>query len=92
MLRYLPADVAGLHLQKMPLEVGIDIDSMASRTEGFSGADLSALAREAGLRAMSRNAERVCKVDLEGAMADTRPSITKEMMEFYERFKAGKAR
>lgn len=73
----------------MPLDADIDFEGIASRTGGFSGADLSGLAREAGLRAMARDGEKVALADVEGALADIRPSITKEMLAFYESFEAG---
>ncbi|KAJ2796237.1 hypothetical protein H4R20_005596 [Coemansia guatemalensis] len=52
-----------LHIngRKMPLGSDVDIDDLASRTEGFSGADMANIAREAALLALrhSIDAQRV---------------------------------
>jgi transitional endoplasmic reticulum ATPase len=41
-----------VHTREKPLESGLDLESLAGRTEGFSGADLEGLCREAGLAAI----------------------------------------
>lgn len=39
----------------MPLGVDFDVSAIAAKTNGFSGSDLAALCREAGISAMSKN-------------------------------------
>jgi transitional endoplasmic reticulum ATPase len=41
-----------VHTREKPLQSGLDLESLAGRTEGFSGADLEGLCREAGLAAI----------------------------------------
>ena len=82
-------DILSIHFKKMPVGPSVDFGEISGRTEGFSGADLAGLARESGLRAMTREAAQVEACDVEGALQDIRPSITGEMLAFYERFEAG---
>ena len=60
--------------------------TVAKDAEGFSGADLEALVREAGLNAMRKdiNTAIVTKKDFEDALKNSRPSVTNEMNAFYE--------
>jgi transitional endoplasmic reticulum ATPase len=48
-----------VHSKKMPLE-GVDLEDIASRTDGYVGADLYALCREAAIKAYreDRNAQK----------------------------------
>ncbi|WP_205698582.1 AAA family ATPase [Conexibacter sp. SYSU D00693] len=58
-----------LHTARMPT-VGVDLDVLAARTEGYAPADLKALCQEAALAAMSRGAEaQVTMEDFEAALA-----------------------
>jgi transitional endoplasmic reticulum ATPase len=40
-----------IHTAKMPLATDVDLEGLASRTEGYTGADLENLVRRAGLQA-----------------------------------------
>lgn len=51
--------ILDVHVRKIPLEEGIDFDSIAASTAGFSGADLANLVNEAAMRAASEHKERV---------------------------------
>lgn len=48
------AEILHIHTRGMPLEPDVDIADLASRTHGFVGADLQALAKEAAMRAVRR--------------------------------------
>ena len=50
-------DILKIHTKGMPLK-DVDIESLVNETEGFSGADLKALAREAGLNAIRKNLDK----------------------------------
>lgn len=65
----------------------VDLIHLVKATEGFSGADIEALVREAGLYALRENfkAKIVDKVHFEKALADMKPSITQEMVDFYKK-------
>jgi transitional endoplasmic reticulum ATPase len=47
-------EVLHIHTRSMPIEEDVDIVSLAAKTHGFVGADLSALAREAAMQALRR--------------------------------------
>lgn len=74
-----------VHTKDMPVSDDNNIDKLAKDTEGFSGADLEALVREAGLSAMRRNTDAtiVEKKDFDNAMKEVKPSVSQELNEFY---------
>ncbi|MDQ3477633.1 MAG: CDC48 family AAA ATPase [Pseudomonadota bacterium] len=78
--------ILGIHTAGMPLGEDVDLDSLAERTERFTGADLQDLARRAGLTALRRGITEplVTKADFEAALAETRASVTEKMLEEYE--------
>ncbi len=79
-------EILQIHAKDMPLAKDVDIKKMAKETEGFSGADIEALCREAGLNAMRKdvNSVEVLKKDFEAALKEVKPSVTPEINEFYE--------
>lgn len=95
-IRFAPPDAAGrteilsLHLSRAPLAPDADVAAIAERSHGYVGADLAALAREAGLSALSRavasgdaasasvDAVRIEQSDLEAGLARTRPSALRD--------------
>jgi transitional endoplasmic reticulum ATPase len=88
-----PPDTAGrrrilaIHTSGMPLADDVDLESIAQRTENFTGADLEDLVRRAGLTALRRglDAGKVTKADFDEALSDTRASVTPDMLEEYDR-------
>ena len=90
-----PPDVAGrrrilaIHTRNMPLAKDVDLETLAQRTDRFTGADLEDLVRRAGLTALRRGLEsaEVTKADFEAAMTETRASVTPEMLEEYDRIR-----
>ena len=47
-------DIMGVHVRGMPLGIDVDIEHIAGVTQGFVGADLAALAREAAMKCLRR--------------------------------------
>ncbi|WP_299322832.1 CDC48 family AAA ATPase [Parasphingopyxis sp.] len=78
--------ILAIHTATMPLAEDVDLDSLAERTDRFTGADLEDLTRRAGLYALrrSRDSETVTMADFELALADARASVTSEMEREYE--------
>jgi transitional endoplasmic reticulum ATPase len=70
----------------MPLSKEVNIKSLANKMESYSGADIDSVVREAGLYALRRNEEatQVTLADFEAAMSEVAPSITPEMIKWYE--------
>ncbi len=63
------------------------IDNLAQKTEGYSGADIEAVVREAALEALreNMNAKEVNAKHFEEALKKIRPSITKDMFVLYQK-------
>ncbi|HEY0147370.1 MAG TPA: CDC48 family AAA ATPase [Allosphingosinicella sp.] len=79
--------ILGIHTAKMPVAEDVDLDSLAARTERFTGADLEDLVRRAGLFALrsSLEATQVTMENFERALEETRASVTPEMEKDYEK-------
>jgi transitional endoplasmic reticulum ATPase len=82
--------ILGIHTANMPLADDVDLESLARRTERFTGADLEDLARRAGLVALrgSLEARQVTAADFEAALDETRASVTPEIEQEYEQMAA----
>jgi cell division protease FtsH len=57
-----------IHVKGKPLADDVDLELLARRTPGFSGADLSNLANEAALLAARRDQDKVAMADLEDSI------------------------
>ena len=85
-------EILKIHTRKVPLAKDVDLEEIAKRTENYSGADLEALVREASILALreaiesKKEPKEVSKRHFEAALEKVKPSITKEMIEFYKRF------
>jgi len=79
-------EILKVHTKNMPLS-GVNLEKIASETEGYSGADLEAVCREAGMYALRNDIESkvVSEKDFAKALQDIKPSVTKEMNDFYKR-------
>jgi transitional endoplasmic reticulum ATPase len=47
-------EILQIHVRNMPIEEGVDLESLADRTHGFVGADINALCKEAAMKALRR--------------------------------------
>ncbi|MEM2113875.1 MAG: CDC48 family AAA ATPase, partial [Candidatus Caldarchaeum sp.] len=81
------AEIFYIYTRKMPLADDVNIEVLASRCEGYSGADIESVCKEAALAALRRdiNADKVTKRDFEEALMNVKPSITPQMMKEYEK-------
>jgi len=68
--------------------------SLAKKTEGFSGADIEGLCREAAMLALREDikANEVGKGHFEEAMKGMSPSITKDLINHYKKLKESRTR
>jgi len=75
-----------VHTRKMPLK-DVDLGEIASRTDGYVGADLAAICREAGLTAYreDHDAECVRMEHFEQALKKIGPSVDKNLFSSYEK-------
>ena len=69
----------------MPLAQGIDLIGIATKSAGFSGAEMCLITRQAGLNALTReiSAKVIIQEDFDKALLKIKPRITKEMISDY---------
>jgi cell division protease FtsH len=53
-----------VHFKNKPVDASVNIDSLAAKTAGSSGADLANITNEAAIVAASRNAKKISNADL----------------------------
>jgi transitional endoplasmic reticulum ATPase len=80
-------EILRINSKYMPLASDIDLEVISQSTKNFSGADLVALCREAGVRALRGSSDVISNVDFAGAARLVRPSITKDVEDWYESMK-----
>ncbi len=73
-----------VHSKNMPLK-NVDLKELAKKTEGYVGADIEAICREAGMLALRDNIEskEVSIEYFEKALKVVRPSASKEIQKIY---------
>jgi transitional endoplasmic reticulum ATPase len=88
-----------VHTEHKPLAEGVDLDRLAARAEGYVGADIEAVCREASMAASREFIDsvdpeevadsvgnvRVTMAHFEQALDEVSPSVTDETREQYER-------
>ncbi|HUL38970.1 MAG TPA: CDC48 family AAA ATPase [Methanomassiliicoccales archaeon] len=77
--------ILSVHTKAMPIR-NVDITVLAERTDGFVGADLENLCREAAMIALreDKDAEIVEMKHFEAALKIIKPSVDKDIMKQYE--------
>ena len=81
-------EILKIHTRNMPLAEDVNLEEIAKITEGYAGSDLEAICREAAMEALREdiNAKVVSRRHFEHALKRVRPSITKEMIQYYTRW------
>ncbi len=76
-----------IHTKKMPLDKDVDLKKIAEETEGYTGADLEALTREAAMLALRDNIEskKVGKKYFDMALEKVPASVSKNDAERYKK-------
>jgi len=76
-----------VHSKDMPLDSKVSLKHFAQITEGYSGADLENVCREAGMQAIRENMENFEKVEnkhFEFAFSKIRSTLPAEIIQRYE--------
>ena len=76
-----------IHSEPMPLGK-FKIEELAPKLVNYTGADIEAICREAALISMRAGKKSVSKKHFEEAINRVRPTITEEMMDYYNRMEA----
>ncbi len=82
-------EIFEIYTRDMPLADDVDIDRLVAETENFVGGDIEALCREAGMRALRDDfdIEHVSWKHFEKALKDMNPSVSKEIIDRYDKMK-----
>ena len=80
-------EILKIHTESMPLGK-FNLDDLVSRLENYTGADIEAICREAALISMRANKKTVSKKFFEQAIDRVRPTVTDEMMDYYNRMES----
>tara|TARA_Y100000590_G_scaffold189282_1_gene215626 strand:+ start:178 stop:2403 length:2226 start_codon:yes stop_codon:yes gene_type:complete len=80
-------EILKIHTESMPLGK-FKISDLASQLTNYTGADIEAICREAALIAMRANRKTVSKKHFEQAIERVRPTVTDEMMQYYDRMES----
>ncbi|RLF48572.1 MAG: ATPase, partial [Thermoplasmata archaeon] len=75
-----------VHTKNMPLAEDVDLENLAERTEGYVGADIMALCREAAMMALREDikADKVYMKHFEKSLEVVKPSVDEETVKYYE--------
>ncbi len=78
-------NIFGIHTKNMPLASDVDIDVLVARSEGYVGADIESVVREAAILALrdDPNTVSVSQEYFLKALDKVQPSVTKEIEEAY---------
>ena len=76
--------IMAIHSSDMPLST-FSMKDILGGMEGFTGADIEAVCREAALIAMRAGKKKVTKGHFEEAISRVRPTVTPEMLEYYSK-------
>ena len=74
-----------VHTKNMPLSRDVNLEELADKTDGYVGADLENLCREAGMMAYRENpdASEVSQKNFMEAMRVIKPSVDENVLKFY---------
>ena len=73
-----------IHSKGMPLST-FSIKDVLKGLDGFTGADIEAVCREAALICMRAHKKKVTKSHFEEAIGRVRPTVTPDMLEYYQK-------
>ena len=89
-------EILEIHVKNMPIDGSVDLDDLADRTNGFVGADISALCKEAAMKVLRRHLPdisfdddipqevleemSVTGQDFENALKEIEPSAMREVL------------
>jgi len=80
-------EIIKIHTAKMPLAKDVDINKLADLTEGYVGADLEGMLREAAMISLRENKDTkdVKKKHFDEAMRKIKASVSKDSMDRYRK-------
>lgn len=79
-------EMFALYLKKRPVSDGIDVAKLAELTDGYVASDIAYIVNDAAMTAAFAR-QPISMVHLETSLANTRPSLRKEVMDSYDRIR-----
>ncbi|GBE56631.1 ATP-dependent zinc metalloprotease FtsH [archaeon BMS3Bbin16] len=87
-------EIFRIHTKDMPLATDVDLKGLAKKTVDWVGADIEAVCREAAMIALKEtrdkgghlHSKKVTLKHFEKALERVKPSVTREVKKFYERW------
>ncbi|KAM9962985.1 hypothetical protein ACTFIW_006206 [Dictyostelium discoideum] len=81
-------EIFNIHLKKVPHSLDIDINQLSILTDGYSGAEVTSICREASIAAMKEdiNAKEINMSHFISAIGNVKKGITQEMLDFYKNY------
>ena len=76
--------IFNIHSEGMPLSK-FSFKDILTGMDGFTGADIEAVCREAALICMRAGKKRVTKTHFEEAISRVRPTVTPDMLDYYQK-------
>ncbi|PIN80777.1 ATPase [Candidatus Woesearchaeota archaeon CG10_big_fil_rev_8_21_14_0_10_32_9] len=83
-------EIFKVHTKGMPLSADVDLKKLVDKTEGYVGADIESVCREAAMLTLRKDlkAEKISLEFFEEALKKVRPSVTKDIEQAYENLQA----
>ena len=80
--------IFAVYTSKIHMDDSLDLDVLAERTDGFSGADIESVCRDAVYSSLRKdiNTECITQQMLLDVIQEAKPSITRDMISYYEAF------
>ncbi|HDQ60006.1 MAG TPA: AAA family ATPase [Candidatus Woesearchaeota archaeon] len=80
--------VLGVHTKDMPLAKDVSLEKIAKETDGYSGADLASICREAGMNALREKltSKEIKAKHFQKALAEIKQSLSKNDLDVYKNF------
>ncbi len=91
-------EILKVHTKEMPLDKDVSINELAKSSEGYAGADIESICREAAINSLREDmkAKNVKMKHFKAALKKVNPSLTKEIIDAYaelqNKFSQAKAR
>ncbi len=83
-------EIFKVHTKGMPLASDVDLKKLIDKTEGYVGADIESICREAAMLALRKDikTKEITMEFFEEALKKVRPSVTKDIEQAYENLQA----
>jgi transitional endoplasmic reticulum ATPase len=80
-------EIYKIHTKNMAFSKDVNIEELANLSEGYVGADIESVCREAAMNALGENinTKKVNRSHFIKALETVRPSVTKQMIEYYQK-------